>query len=202
MRFAVLGVLALLVPTVALTRAADLHPASALKSAALKPAPEFVVQLTNGQQVLLSSLRGKVIALEFLYTTCPHCQHASQVFTQLAKEYGPRGFEPVGVAFNPMSQMLVNDFVRDFKVGYTVGYSERDRVLDFLAISPLERFVVPQIVWIDRKGMIRSQTPANGDNTEMYQEPYWRHMIETLTAEHAGAAHKPASHRVVHTARR
>src|SRR5579884_1389421 len=63
-------------------------------------APEFVVNLPGGKQLLLSSLRGKVVVMEFLFTTCPHCQHASQVFTQLYSEFGSRGFQPVGVAFN------------------------------------------------------------------------------------------------------
>src|SRR5437660_11555287 len=64
------------------------------------PAPDFVVNLPDGKTMHLSSLRGKVVVVECLFTTCPHCQNASQVFTRLYKEFGSRGFEPVGVAFN------------------------------------------------------------------------------------------------------
>jgi hypothetical protein len=47
----------------------------------------------------------------------------------------------------------------------------------------MERYVVPQIVWIDRKGIIRSQTsPLTGDE-QLRTEPYWRSMIETLLKE-------------------
>lgn len=46
-----------------------------------RKAPELVVQLPEGGQKLLSDYRGKVVCVEFLFTTCPHCQHSSQVST-------------------------------------------------------------------------------------------------------------------------
>ena len=147
-----------------------------------RPAPEFVIQYNDGHQALLSSFRGKVVALEFLYTTCPHCQHSSQVFSKLNGEFASKGFQPLGVAFNDMPQMLVPDFIKQNNVNFPVGFSSRDAVLTFLGIPVIERFVVPQIVWIDRKGIIRSQTPALGDEKQL-QESYWREMIETLSKE-------------------
>ena len=171
------------------------------------PAPDFVVNLPDGKQMHISSLRGKVVCLELLYTTCPHCQHASQVFTQLYKEYGSRGFQPVGVAFNEdvfgkgtTPAKVVTDFVQKFNVGYEVGWSDREKVTEFLGIGPFEGFVVPQIVWIDRKGMIRSKTTPRGLDQDHYQEAYWREMIDKLTKEPAGSARKTVSH--LHTAHR
>lgn len=171
------------------------------------PAPDFVVNLPDGKQMHISSLRGKVVCLELLYTTCPHCQHASEVFTQLYKEYGSRGFQPVGVAFNEdvfgkntTPAKVVTDFVQKFNVGYEVGWSDREKVTGFLGIGPFEGFVVPQIVWIDRKGMVRSKTTPRGLDQDHYQEAYWREMIEKLTKEPAGSAHRTVSH--LHTAHR
>lgn len=154
-----------------------------------RPAPEFVIHMPGGNQMLLSSLRGKVVGLTFIQTTCPHCQHASQVFSKLYNEYGPRGFQAVSVAFNPMANLFVEDFVKNFGVTYRVGFSTPEPVLDFLGISPMERYVVPQVVWIDRKGYIRSQTPPLGDE-KMLQEPYWREMIESLLKEPAQTTRK------------
>ncbi len=150
-------------------------------------APEFVLNFNDGSQKLLSSYHGKVVCLLFLHTTCPHCQHAAQVFSQLNSEYGSRGFQPIGVAWNEMSKMLVPDFVRNFQVNFPVAYGDRDKVLDFLNFSPIMRTVVPQIVWIDKKGMIRSETPPLGEE-RLLQEKFWREMIETLTAEPESAA--------------
>jgi thiol-disulfide isomerase/thioredoxin len=155
----------------------------------LRPSPKFDVKFPDGNQLPLSSLKGKVVGLLFVHTTCPHCQRTSQVFTKLYQEYKPRGFEAVDVAFNPMANIYVRDFVKDYQIGYPVGFSAPDDVLNYLGFSVMERYVVPQIVWIDRQGNIRSQTPPMGDE-KLLQESYWRNMIETLLKEPAEPAKK------------
>lgn len=155
-----------------------------------RKAPEFVIYMPDGSHKLLSSYRGKVVALEFLFTTCPHCQDTAALMNQLVKEYGAKGFQPLGVAFNPMSKMLVPDFVRDFRVTYPIGFSERDPVSSFLQLNPNESLHVPQLVFIDRKGMIRQQSLPRGDG-QTATEANMRRMIEALLAEPAGAAAKP-----------
>jgi thiol-disulfide isomerase/thioredoxin len=153
----------------------------------LRKSPEFVIKFVDGKQLLLSSLKGKVVALLMVHTTCPHCQHTSQVFTQLYNEYGPRGFQPVDAAFNSMANMLVPDFVKSFNVGYPVGYSTPEEVMAYMGFNVMERYSVPQIVWIDRKGNIRSQTHPQEEDQTLYTEAYWRNMIETLLKEPATA---------------
>lgn len=147
-----------------------------------RKAPEFVIHLPEGGQKLLTEYRGKVVCVEFLFTSCPHCQHSAQFLTQLQKEYGPKGFQAIGVAFNPMSKMLVPDFVRGFKVGFPVGYSDRDPVNAFLQNPPAEGLHVPQLVFIDRKGVIRKQSLPRNDNATG-QEHNVRKTIEELLAE-------------------
>src|ERR1700688_2163685 len=99
-------------------RKAAIAPLMALAVSALamppvpRKAPELTIVEPSGKQTLLSSFKGKVVVIEFLYTTCPHCQAASQVFTKLQRELGPRGFQAVGVAFNDNAQMLVPQFVQ------------------------------------------------------------------------------------------
>ena len=165
-----------------------------------RPAPDFTIHFKDGTELPLKSFRGKVIALSFVHTTCPHCQHASQVFTKLFDEYGARGFQPLGVAFNPMANLYVDDFVHTYGIKYPVGFSTDMPVLDFLGFSAMERYVVPQIVWIDRKGIIRSETPPMGEE-KLLQEPYWREMIETLLKEPAEGAKKPTATHAVHAKR-
>src|SRR5437763_9272192 len=140
-----------------------------------RKAPEFVLNFPDAQQKLLSSYRGKVVALLFIHTTCPHCQQASATFSKLNTEYASRGFQPIDVAWNDMANILVGDFVKNYGINYPVAYATRNSVLEYLGISPIVRSVVPQILWIDRKGMIRSQTPPLGDE-KMLTEKYWRDM--------------------------
>src|SRR5258706_12795582 len=73
-------------------------------------APEFVIHFPDGIQQLLSSYRGKVVALLFVYTTCVHCQHTSQAFTKLTAVYGSRGYLLIELALNDTSKLFVLDF--------------------------------------------------------------------------------------------
>src|ERR1700691_1137410 len=146
----------------------------------LRKSPEFVIKFVDGHQMLLSSLKGKVVALLMVHITCPHCQHTSQVFTQLYNEYGPQGFQAVDAAFNTMANLYVSDFVKNYSIGYPVGYSTPEEVMAYMGFNVMQRYSVPQIVWIDRKGNIRSQTQPTEGDAQLYSEGYWRNMIETL----------------------
>ncbi len=90
-------------------------------------------------------------------------------------------------AFNTMANLYVADFVKNFGIGYPVGYSTPEEVMSYLGRNIMERYTVPQIIWIDRRGNIRSETPSAGDDPQYYTEGYWRNMIETLLKEPAAS---------------
>jgi thiol-disulfide isomerase/thioredoxin len=149
-----------------------------------RPSPEYAVKLTTGQQLLLSSYRGKVVALLFISTDCPHCADTCQLMERIQKEYGPRGLQTLAVAFNPMAIMLVPEFVQRTRVTFPVGYDERDPVLKYLGISPMLRLYVPIIVFVDRKGMIRGQHLGD-DGFFADREKNIRSTLENLLREPA-----------------
>lgn len=158
-----------------------------------RPAPEFVIKLPNGEQLLLSQFRGKVVALEFLLTTCPACQDASRTLEALYKQYRARGFQPIGVAFNDMAMMLVPDYIKNLGLTFPVGVGTRESVMDFLQHSPIMRMMVPQLVFVDRKGIIRAQYGGD-DPFFLDKEKNMRVQIEALLAEpgQSGGAKSPA----------
>ena len=45
--------------------------------------PELAFKIPGQGERLLSQYRGKVVALEFILTTCPHCQAASQIMNKM-----------------------------------------------------------------------------------------------------------------------
>lgn len=149
-----------------------------------RQAPEFTVFLPkpNEGKIPLSQYRGKVVLVEFLSTTCSHCQAAAQLITKLQAEYGPRGFQAVGVAFNDMSHMLVNDFVRIYGAKYPVGYSLREPVEKFIQADPNLPLSVPHLVFIDRNGVIRQESQQYNDQVTA-TEANIRKTIEALLAE-------------------
>jgi peroxiredoxin len=152
-----------------------------------RPAPEFQASVPNGRPIQLSKYKGKVVVLEFLHTTCVHCQHATQVMNRFVAQYGAKGFQAIGVAFNEGAEALVGPFVRDFKVVYPVGYADRKSVLAFLQHDPNTLLSVPQVVIIDRKGVIRHQSLPRND-ADSAQEGFLRDSIERLLKESGGVA--------------
>src|SRR6202012_2082480 len=77
----------------------------------VRKAPELAYSVPGKGQQLLSQYRGKVVALEFIFTTCPHCQAASKYMTKLESELGSRGLQVIDVAVNPNADLLVENFV-------------------------------------------------------------------------------------------
>ena len=156
-----------------------------------RPSKEFTVTTPQGQNIRLSSLKGKVAVVQFLFTWCPHCQAFSRVLTQLNAEYGPRGFQALGVGFeDDVTKEKVADYAKQY-AGFPVGISNRGTVLRYLGISELERIGVPQIVVIDRKGVIREQTSSQGGGP-LGDPAHLKPLIEKLLAE--GATSKAPAH--------
>ncbi|MGE5647293.1 MAG: peroxiredoxin family protein [Acidobacteriota bacterium] len=121
-----------------------------------KPAPELKLQLTSGQEFQLSSLKGKVVALEFIFTTCPHCQQLCQTTNKLLPQYLTRGFRAVAIACNDGAEWLAPEFARQFNLAYPVGIGNVPLMFSFVGMPP-KQFRLPQLVFVDRKGMIRAR---------------------------------------------
>jgi peroxiredoxin len=156
-----------------------------------RKAPEITIVEPSGKQTLLSSYRGKVVALAFVSTACSHCQAECQVLTKLHGELGPKGFQPLAVAFIESAPNQVETFVRSFHLDFPVGYAARQTVLDYLQISDSDTgWKIPQIVLIDRKGMIVAQSASQG-SPELQEENSLRAKITDLLG---GAAKKKTGH--------
>ena len=176
---------------VALTVAAFATPPVPRKS------PEFTSTDPSGKPMLLSSLKGKIVVMPFMFTTCPHCQREAQMLTTLQKEFAGRGVVMLGTVFNDANGAMAAQFVKEFNVGFPVGYATRDQVVSYLGLSVLDRWVVPQVAIIDKKGNIVAQSAATG-TPELQDEVYLRNFLDKLvkestTSSKAAPAAKPAA---------
>ena len=122
-----------------------------------RPAPEFVIQKTNGQQLLLSSYRGKSVVLALMYATCSHCQHTAGLLNQIQKDYASKDVQVLGATFNDGDAQRIDQFVQHFQIMFPCGYSSVPAVLTFLQQPQGEPYYVPILVFIDKKGIIRKQ---------------------------------------------
>ncbi len=147
-----------------------------------RKSPEFTSTDPSGKPVLLSSLRGKIVVMPFMFTTCPHCQRFAQDLTQLQKEFAPRGVVFLGTVFNDANGAMAAQFVKEFNVGFPVGYATRDQVVSYLGLSVLDRWVVPQVAIIDRKGNVVAQSAATG-SPELQEPGSLRNILDKIVKE-------------------
>lgn len=157
-------------------------PASATAPVPRK-SPDLTITQPSGKQMKLSGFAHKVVAVEFLVTNCPHCMRVAQTLAKLQWELGSRGFQSVGIAFDKnISAEKTGDFAKLLAVSYPVGYISSEKVDTYLGRESDQRFRVPQIVVIDRKGVIRAQSqPIAEKNLE--DENYLRSLIGALLKE-------------------
>jgi peroxiredoxin len=63
-------------------------------------APDFTMNNQEGQPVALSSLRGKVVLIDFWASWCQPCRHENPNVVKLYNEYKEKGFDIIGVSLD------------------------------------------------------------------------------------------------------
>lgn len=152
-----------------------------------RPASEFSFRLVDDSQILLSQYRGKVLAIEFLLTTCPHCMVASRILTKLQNELGPKGLQCIGIAIDVMPKLNLPGFVAETGATHPIGYSEYSAAVAFMEHPANMRLLVPQVMIIDRKGIVRAHRGGEDDEFFKDEEKVLRAIIEPLLNESAAA---------------
>lgn len=181
----VLAIAAIVLGVVASVSAADTNTP--------RKAPELAFTIPGHGEKLLSQYRGKVVALEFIWTTCPHCQAWSHIMTKFQQEFGSEGFQAIDVAINDNADLLVENFSKEQGVNFPVGWTLKDQMLTFMGFNSAY-YVVPQLVLIDRKGIIRYQTPEreSEDWDKLMKEDVVRQHIKDLLS-HSDSARAESS---------
>jgi len=96
------------------------HAAGNACPATAKPANlNFTLKDISGKDVKLSSLKGKVILLDFWATWCEPCKLEIPWFAEFQTKYGPRGFQAVGVSVDDTVEKL-KPYVAKYKMNYPV----------------------------------------------------------------------------------
>jgi thiol-disulfide isomerase/thioredoxin len=111
-------------------------------------APDFELQTLDGKNLKLSGLRGKAVLLNFWATYCGPCKVEMPWFVELQKEYGPQGFQIVGVANDDASNEDIAKFAKEMGINYPILIG-KDAVSDSYKVS-----VLPTSYFVDRDGKL------------------------------------------------
>jgi thiol-disulfide isomerase/thioredoxin len=129
-------------------------PASALDAS---------LKTVDGKPFKLSDLKGKVLVIDLWATWCGPCRNEVPELVQMQTEYGPRGFEVIGLDIDPDSDSAedVSKFSKEFKINYKVAFAEAE-----LARSLMRGGNIPQSLVVGRDGhVIVHFTGFNADST-------------------------------------
>jgi hypothetical protein len=92
----------------------------------------------------------------------------------------------VGVAFNDGAQQLVPAFIAQFQPAFPVGFASREQVRDYLEHPPGKPSYVPELVFVDRKRVVRGQHSGT-DDFFREQDKNIRALLDTLLKEPVAA---------------
>ncbi len=86
----------------------------------------FILDDSNGGKFDFSTLKGKVVVVDFWDTWCPPCKAEIPGFVKLKEKYKDKDFEIVGVALGREGKNAVKKFASDYKINYPVVIKNND----------------------------------------------------------------------------
>jgi len=123
-------------------------------------APKFSLENQFGKEYALDSLKGKVVIIDFWYTTCYPCIKAMPFLEDLYQKYEEKGLVVLGV--NPIDTLdmeKLNDFLTENKVSYPILIGNKDIVNNYSIHA------YPSLYLIDQNGNIIFSEIGFNENT-------------------------------------
>lgn len=132
-------------------------------------APGFSLPDMHGQQHDLADYRGKIVLLDIIQTTCPHCQQLAEVLEETAAKY--RGKVVVLTFAIPRdTPATVAHFAAEHKVTTPILFDCGQASAAYLKATPQNpRIDVPHLFLIDAQGMIRNDFVYGFDTRNIFE---------------------------------
>ena len=125
--------------------------ASSLASSGMtgRPAPDFALKSSTGDNLRLSEFRGDVVMINFWATWCGPCRQEMPLLDELYQRYNRVGFNLLGVNIDDDSNRAMA-MIRELGVGFPVLFDSRKEVSKMYDVDAM-----PVTVLVDREGNVR-----------------------------------------------
>ena len=129
-----------------------------------KPFPELKFKSTDGREIDVAQLKGKVVLLDFWATWCGPCRQAMPEVKEVYKTYKEHGFEVIGISLD-QDLAAMNGYTQ--KEGlpwpqYFDGKGGQNEVAKRFHVRS-----IPRVLILDRAGVVRHDSMDNhGDLLE------------------------------------
>ncbi len=113
-------------------------------------APDFSLVDSEGRSRRLSSLRGKVVLVNFWATWCPPCRAEIPSMEELYRNYGRDGkLELLAINVEPEGPVIIEEFSKEYPHSFPVLFDIDARVQNLYGV-----FKFPETFIIDKNGII------------------------------------------------
>jgi peroxiredoxin len=127
--------------------------AAALLGAQARRAPGFCLIDSSGQWRDLADYRGKLVILEFMQTTCPHCAFFANILKEAQQKYGER-IAILAMATAPDTPATMIQYVNSHKLTYPLLFDQGQAMASYVRKNSLD---FPTIYIIDANGTIAKE---------------------------------------------
>ena len=131
--------------------ALTLFAATSLASSGMvdRPAPDFALKSSTGENLRLSEYRGDVVMINFWATWCGPCRQEMPLLDDLYNRYQRVGFNLLGVNIDDDSNKAMA-MIRELGVNFPVLFDNRKEVSKMYNVDAM-----PVTVILDREGTVR-----------------------------------------------
>ncbi len=118
--------------------------------------PDVELKFHDGQDY-----RGKILIVEFMQTTCPHCEVFSDVLKKVLAKYGDR-VAAIAITNPPDNQTTVSRYMARHGNRVPILFDCGQVSASFLKVTPKNPTInLPHVFLVDAQGIIRNDFPYN-----------------------------------------
>jgi len=117
-------------------------------------APGFALVDLQGRFHDLADYRGKVLVLEFLKTTCPHCATFTETLARVEKKYGNKVAILAVANVNTDTPQQLQQFIAGHNLNYPLVLDQGQMMYSYI-LSP-QHADLPRVYVIDANGYIQA----------------------------------------------
>jgi cytochrome c biogenesis protein CcmG/thiol:disulfide interchange protein DsbE len=125
-------------------------------------APDFALTGSDGREVRLSALRGRVVAVNFWATWCPPCKAEIPDFAAVYAANAGKCLEFLGVAVDSGTHEEISAAAKDLGINYPVLFDDDAKVSDDYRIP-----AYPRTFLIDVRGRLRKTFQGMVDRAQL-----------------------------------
>jgi thiol-disulfide isomerase/thioredoxin len=116
------------------------------------PVPDFELEDMDGGMYSMEARKGKVVVINFWATWCGPCRFEIPELVELQEEYGPEGFEVLGISMDEGGFEVIRPFAQEMAINYPIVVDHGPVASQFGGIYGL-----PTTFIVDRNGLIQER---------------------------------------------